>query len=70
MNGMLNSQYGDIEKEVTVFGETKTIAAFLRDFYGFHYNQLPLVAVMLMLYPIVFALLFAYCIGKLNFQRR
>ncbi|KAK4476765.1 hypothetical protein RD792_015925 [Penstemon davidsonii] len=70
MNGMLNSQYGDLDKEISVFGESKTVAAFVRDFFGFKYNELPLVAVMLLLYPILFALLFAYCIGKLNFQRR
>lgn len=67
---MLNSQYGDIEREITVFGESKPVAAFLRDYFGFHHDRLPLVAVMLLLYPIVFASIFAYAIGKLNFQRR
>ncbi|XP_073149762.1 pleiotropic drug resistance protein 3-like [Henckelia pumila] len=70
LNGMLTSQFGDIEKPITVFGETKTVAAFLRDYFGFHHNQLPLVGVVLFLYPIFFAALFAICIGKLNFQRR
>ncbi|KAK6119085.1 hypothetical protein DH2020_047171 [Rehmannia glutinosa] len=70
LNGILTSQYGDIEKEIIVFGETKTVAAFLRDYFGYRHDLLPLVAVMLILYPVVFASLFAYCIGKLNFQRR
>ena len=70
LKGMLTSQYGDIDKEIVVFGETKTVAAFLRDYFGYHHEQLPFVAVVLMIYPIVFAILFAYCIEKLNFQRR
>ncbi|CAK9136214.1 unnamed protein product [Ilex paraguariensis] len=70
LNGMLTSQYGDVGKNITVFGETKTVAAFLRDYFGFHHDRLPIVAVVLILYPILFASLFAYCIGKFNFQRR
>ena len=57
---MLTSQYGDIEKEIEVFEETKTVAKFLTDYFGFHHNRLPIVAVVLALYPIVFATLFAY----------
>ncbi|KAI7981818.1 Pleiotropic drug resistance protein 3 [Camellia lanceoleosa] len=70
LNGMLTSQYGDIDQKIKVFGETKTVAAFLRDYFGYRHDQLPIVAVMLLIYPIVFAYLFAFCIGKLNFQRR
>ncbi|XP_027162642.1 pleiotropic drug resistance protein 3-like isoform X1 [Coffea eugenioides] len=70
LNGVLTSQYGDIEKEIEVFEETKTVAKFLTDYFGFHHNRLPIVAVVLALYPIIFATLFAYCIGKLNFQKR
>ena len=70
LNGMLTSQYGDVEKEIIVFGEKKTVAAFVKDYFGFHHDRLPMVGVILMLYPIIFASIFAYCIGKLNFQRR
>lgn len=70
MNGLLTSQYGDINKEVIVFGETKTVSAFLKDYFGFHHNQLALVAVVLIAFPIAFASIFAFCIGRLNFQRR
>ncbi|KAL8527731.1 hypothetical protein ACS0TY_005542 [Phlomoides rotata] len=70
LNGMLTSQYGDIDEKITVFGETKTVAAFLRDYFGYQHHLLPLVAVMLILYPVVFASLFAFCISKLNFQKR
>ncbi|KAL8527692.1 hypothetical protein ACS0TY_005509 [Phlomoides rotata] len=70
LNGMLTSQFGDIHDKITVFGQTKTVAAFLRDYFGYQHHLLPLVAVMLLLYPVVFALLFAFCIANFNFQRR
>lgn len=61
---------GDIEKDIVAFGETKTISAFLEDYFGFHYDQLALSTVTVLLYPIVLASLFKYFIGQLNFQRR
>ncbi|KAK1295578.1 Pleiotropic drug resistance protein 3 [Acorus calamus] len=70
LNGFLTSQYGDIHKEITAFGKQVPVSAFLKDFYGFHHGRLAVVAVILAAYPIVFASLFTYCIGKLNFQRR
>ncbi|XP_019054935.1 PREDICTED: pleiotropic drug resistance protein 3-like isoform X1 [Nelumbo nucifera] len=70
LNGLLTSQYGDINKEILVFGETKTVAAFLRDYYGYDHDRLALVAIVLLVFPLVLASLFAYCIGRLNFQRR
>ncbi|XP_021291929.1 pleiotropic drug resistance protein 3-like [Herrania umbratica] len=70
LNGMLTSQYGDIDKEISAFGETKTVAAFLEDYFGFHHEFLGIVAVVLLVFPVLFATLFAYVIGRLNFQRR
>ncbi|XP_050273497.1 pleiotropic drug resistance protein 3-like [Quercus robur] len=70
LNGMLSSQYGDINKKIVIFGETKTVVAFLEDYFGFHHDQLAIVAVVLIAFPIVFASLFSYFIGKLKFQRR
>ncbi|KAK6265196.1 hypothetical protein QUC31_016033 [Theobroma cacao] len=70
LNGMLTSQYGDIDKEMLAFGETKTVAAFLEDYFGFHREFLGIVAVVLLVFPVLFATLFAYVIGRVNFQRR
>ncbi|KAH9733931.1 hypothetical protein KPL71_017200 [Citrus sinensis] len=70
LNGMITSQYGDIDKEIIVFGETKSLSSFLEDYFGFHHDRLPITAVVLIFYPLVLAFLFAYCIGKLNFLRR
>ncbi|XP_076956671.1 pleiotropic drug resistance protein 3-like [Bidens hawaiensis] len=70
LNALLASQYGDVKKEILVFWETKSVEAFVRDYFGYHHDQLPLVFVLLALYPIVLASLFAYSVSKLNFQRR
>lgn len=70
LNGLLTSQYGDINKEIIIFGQPKTVSAFLKDYFGFHHDQLALVALVLIAFPIAFASIFAYGIGRLNFQRR
>ncbi|CAK7326251.1 unnamed protein product [Dovyalis caffra] len=70
LNGMLASQYGDVNKEISVFGKTMTVADFIGDYFGFHHNFLGVVGVVLIIFPIVTASLFAYFIGRLNFQRR
>jgi hypothetical protein len=70
LNGFLTSQYGDIDKEISIFGELKTVSSFLQDYYGFRHDHLGIVAAVLAAFPVAFAFLFAYCIGKSNFQRR
>ncbi|CAK9322842.1 unnamed protein product [Citrullus colocynthis] len=70
LNCLLTSQYGDLDSTLVVFEEKTTVSAFLRDYFGFHHNQLPFVGFILILFPLVFALLFGFCIGKLNFQKR
>ncbi|KAF3336209.1 pleiotropic drug resistance protein 3-like protein [Carex littledalei] len=70
LNALLTSQYGDVSKVIFVFGEEKSILQFLEDYFGFYHDRLPLVAVLLVMYPIVFATLFGYFIGRINFQKR
>ena len=50
LNGLLASQYGDINKEILVFGETK--AVFLEDYFGFHRHQLALAVGVLIATPL------------------
>ncbi|KAJ4721730.1 Pleiotropic drug resistance transporter [Melia azedarach] len=70
INCLLTSQYGDVHKEVMVFGEMKTISTFLKDYFGFDHDHLATSAIIVAIYPIVFASLFAFFVGKLNFQHR
>lgn len=70
LNGLLTSQYGDMENEVIAFGERKKVSDFVEDYFGFRYDSLALVAIVLIAFPILLASLFAFFIGKLNFQKK
>ncbi|PQQ06733.1 pleiotropic drug resistance protein 3 [Prunus yedoensis var. nudiflora] len=45
LKGALTSQYGDVEKEIVVHGEQRTISAFLGSIYGYNYDDLGVVAI-------------------------
>ncbi|XP_011005974.1 PREDICTED: pleiotropic drug resistance protein 3-like [Populus euphratica] len=70
LKGLLASQYGDIEAEITAYGERKSISSFLRSYFGYKHDDLGLVAVVLLAFPVFFALAFAITTAKLNFQKR
>lgn len=70
LNALLTSQYGSIEKEINAFGETKAVSVFLKDYFGFHQDNLSLVAVVLIAFPFAFVILFSLSIEKFNFQKR
>nr|CAB3490651.1 unnamed protein product [Digitaria exilis] len=71
LNVFFTTQFGyEDDKKIEVFGETKSIAAFVRDYFGFRRELLPLTAIVMAAFPILFATLFGYNISKLNFQRR
>lgn len=70
INGMITSQYGDIDREISVFGDAKPLNSFLEAVFGYQYDRLPITAVVLIAFPVVLAFLFALFIGRLNFLRR
>ncbi|MBA0741426.1 hypothetical protein Gogos_014580 [Gossypium gossypioides] len=70
LKGLLTSQYGDIEEEIMAFGEQKTLNTFLDSQYEYKHRDLPIIAVVLLAFPLVFASVFTYGIAKLNYQRR
>ncbi|KAH9684121.1 hypothetical protein KPL71_027898 [Citrus sinensis] len=70
INGMLTSRHEDLDEEISAFSESKTVSTVLDDYFGFDHDLLDVVGIVLLIFPIVFAFLFAYFIGKLNFQRR
>ncbi|XP_062030547.1 pleiotropic drug resistance protein 3-like isoform X1 [Rosa rugosa] len=70
LKGILISQYGDLNKEIVLRGEEKTISSFLETIYGYNYDDLGIVGTVLLAYPLVFSFAFALATEKLNFQRR
>ncbi|XBH91319.1 hypothetical protein VPH35_082741 [Triticum aestivum] len=67
---LFTTQFGDYDDMmIDVFGETKSVPAFMKDYFGFRRDLLPLAAVVLAAFPILLAVLFGYNISKLNFQR-
>ncbi|GLT42709.1 hypothetical protein SLA2020_166950 [Shorea laevis] len=70
LKGIVTSQYADVSNVITAFGEQKTISAFLESQQGYKHQDLPIIAIVLLAFPLFFASIFAYCISKLNFQRR
>ncbi|KAM0834129.1 hypothetical protein ACQ4PT_063808 [Festuca glaucescens] len=71
LNVFFTAQFGDAtNRMVVVFGETKSIAVFMRDHFGYRRDLLSLSAIALAAFPILFAVLFGYNISKINFQRR
>ncbi|XP_044500397.1 pleiotropic drug resistance protein 3-like isoform X4 [Mangifera indica] len=70
LNAMITSQYGDISKEITVFGESVSVSSFIKDYFGFRHDRLAITGVVLVAFPLFYASLFAYLIGRLNFLRR
>ncbi|XP_044368207.1 ABC transporter G family member 41 isoform X2 [Triticum aestivum] len=68
---LFTTQFGDYDdRMIDVFGETKSVPVFMKDYFGFRRDLLPLAAVILAAFPILLAVLFGYNISKLNFQRR
>uniref|UniRef100_A0A6N2MYY0 ABC transporter domain-containing protein n=1 Tax=Salix viminalis TaxID=40686 RepID=A0A6N2MYY0_SALVM len=70
LKGLLASQYGDIEEEITVYGERKSISSFLRSYFGYKHDDLGVVGIVLLAFPVFFALSYAMATAKLNFQKR
>ncbi|XP_052138981.1 ABC transporter G family member 49 isoform X3 [Oryza glaberrima] len=71
LNLLFTTQFGFADSSnILVFGETKPIAAFVRDYFGFHRELLPLSAIILAAYPVLFAILYGYSISRFNFQKR
>lgn len=66
--GLLASQFGDIEDIMT--DTKKPVKQFVRDYFGYKHDFLGAVAAAEIGFPILFAVVFAFAIKVLNFQRR
>ncbi|KAF5191009.1 pleiotropic drug resistance protein 1-like [Thalictrum thalictroides] len=65
--GLLASQYGDITDRLD---KAKQVKFFLRNYYGFKHDFLPVVAVVIVGFNVLFVSIFALWIKSLNYQRR
>ncbi|ONK76632.1 uncharacterized protein A4U43_C03F30360 [Asparagus officinalis] len=65
--GMVTSQFGDVQ-DTLESGET--VEQFLRSYFGFRHDLLPIVAIVIACFGVFFALVFAAGIKFLNFNKR
>lgn len=68
--GLVVSQYGDVKNDIDTSDGRSTVEDFLRDYFGFKHDFLGVVGVVNVVFPVVFALVFAISIKMFNFQRR
>lgn len=66
--GLVVSQFGEYTDTMSDVDET--VKDFLRRFLGFRHDFLPVVGVMVVVFTVLFASIFAFSIKTLNFQRR
>lgn len=64
---MVGSQYADVE---TKLYSGETLSEFIGDYYGFRYDFMWVVSVVLIGFALFFALGYTFCMKALNFQRR
>ncbi|MCO5595653.1 hypothetical protein L7F22_049698 [Adiantum nelumboides] len=70
--GLITSQLGDLDNamvEVTGNGQM-TVPQYLLKFMGFHHSFLSVVAGVQVGFVVLFAVVFAFCIRSINFQKR
>ncbi|KAE9604446.1 putative sulfate-transporting ATPase [Lupinus albus] len=67
MYGLVASQYADLQSKL-YSGET--VSEFMKDYYGFSYDFLWVVSVVLIAFSVVFAFAYIFGTAALNFQKR
>ncbi|XP_078148909.1 ABC transporter G family member 36-like [Carex rostrata] len=67
--GLVVSQYGDITERMED-GTQQTVKDYVESYFGFKHDFLPVVAVVVLGFTVLFAFLFGFSIQKLNFQKR
>ncbi|KAL4562385.1 hypothetical protein LXL04_034587 [Taraxacum kok-saghyz] len=72
IQGLVVSQYGDLDETIRVPGMSydPTIKAYVQTYFGYQVDALGSVATVLLVFTLSFALIYAYCLHKLNFQVR
>ncbi|XP_023771181.1 ABC transporter G family member 29 [Lactuca sativa] len=72
IQGLIISQYGDLNETINVPGMSydPTIQWYVQNYFGYQADALGSVATILVVFTVFFALMYAYCLHKLNFQIR
>lgn len=71
VNGLVTPQYGDMEDLIIVPGRpSQTIKSYIKDYFGYSLDFMPVVAGVLVGFTFLFAFVFAHGIRKFNFQYR
>nr|QIS68420.1 pleiotropic drug resistance protein 1 [Lycium barbarum] len=65
--GLIASQFGDLQNKLS---DEETVEQFLKRYFGFEHDFLPIVAVVIVGYTVVFGFTFAFAIKAFNFQTR
>ncbi|CAA7047485.1 unnamed protein product [Microthlaspi erraticum] len=65
--GLTISQYGDVETKLDT-GET--VLEFMKSYYGYEYDHLWLVSVVLVSFTLLIVFIYAFSVKTLNFQKR
>ncbi|KAM0873038.1 hypothetical protein ACQ4PT_038324 [Festuca glaucescens] len=69
--GLVASQFGDLHHELQgALHPGQTAAQYITEYYGFHHDFLWAVALVHVVFTVMFAFLFSFAIMKFNFQRR
>lgn len=70
--GLLTSQYGDRNElvKLTNGGQLVPIRVLVKEVFGFRHDFLGVTAFMVFSFCMMFAVIFAYAIKSLNFQKR
>ncbi|KAL5975200.1 hypothetical protein ACLOJK_031879 [Asimina triloba] len=69
--GLLTSQYGDDDRPMKLWGGgDSTPREYLRKHFGFRHDFLGIAGIMVALFCVIFAVIFAFAIKSFNFQRR
>ncbi|XP_042517442.1 pleiotropic drug resistance protein 1-like [Macadamia integrifolia] len=65
--GLVVSQFGDLQNKLE---SGKTVEEFLRDYFGFKHDFLGVVAVVIVAFSVLFAVIFAFSIRVFKYQKR
>ncbi|KAG0577997.1 hypothetical protein KC19_5G197200 [Ceratodon purpureus] len=71
--GLIVSQFGDVGSNIIVLGDesnVQSVEQFIKSYFGFRHDFLPVVSLMMAIFPVLFASVFIFGIKFLNFQHR